>query len=614
MPSPIENESAIYGGAPPVEPDRGLAHETPPEPSAEPDAREPWRMENGPVDDVLYYAEGQQKYEEAIGQGDHELAEAIFGAYNLAHQKELSGFTLESYALDYDEAHRLNADINHEHIKQRLEQHLEARRGDLSPDADRQAAGLVPLVRDGRDHGRTVAQHEDPVDEQSPAQGDREKAGLSRAAPKRKKKPQSDAEPSPAPTVEKPKRVRTTKAKGAAAKAPVATPEKPATPAAPPADVAALDPYARQRLDRVAENRATDRTEAQKKQDAEATNRARIHLLQDPIGRHIVAIDQGGLTKAYAVDENPGMAAKTVNALRDGLRKVGHLAEDIHFLPDVIKTRFRLKGGEERIAYNVDPEGIDPRHPPMRDVKLGENDRRHLVVTPEGRPDEINQRVLLTTDLPDHVKKRFVYSDTVPGQYFERNRKLAFIDKGNRLATDQNAPDVIASMVSVAQAKGWKAITLKGHEEFQREAWLVASLAGLEVKGFKPSDPDLALLDNERQRRMGNAIQPATPAPAPVANEIAGTSPDAPSPALGAEAVALGEVARLKGVREDQIPNFMKTAQAFIDEAKHAGIDLPALKIFDPASPSAPTVATPDRTKEPGRSIDNPRPDQARKR
>lgn len=403
--------------------------------------------------------------------------------------------------------------------------------------------------------------------------------------------------------------------RSARAKKPVdPTPAPAPVPAAAPPSVATLDPHAQQRLDRVSSNRAAELAAAQRKLDADATNRARIHLLQDPGGRHIVAIDQSGVTKAYAVDESPSVAERAANKLLESMRGLGTLVSQTNFLPDVIKTRFRLKSGEEKIAYNVDPEGVDPRHPQMRDAGLDENDRRNLVVTPDGHEETISKHVLRSAELPDDVKKRFVHSDTVPGQFFDRNRKLAFIDKGARLATDQNSPDIIASMVSVAQAKGWQAITVKGHEEFRREAWLAASLAGIEVKGFKPSEQDLAQLDYERQLRMGNAMQPAVPTAAPATNEIAVARPEAQQPAIGAEAVALGEVARLKGVREDQIPNFMQAVQAFVDEAKRVGVDLPALKVFDPKAPATPAVASPDKTRETTRGIDIPQPDKAPKR
>lgn len=554
MANPIQNESTVYGEPKPVAPNDHVVRDTLPD----------------------------------LTQEDAFLANEL-----LVDENPLQAIASPSTPTPED---------NHEQIKQGLGQPTEKDEGRTSAIGDR------------RDDGRSAGQHEDPVNGRDQAQRDSEKTGLSPTARKRAKKATSDAQPSPAPKEEKPKRARSTKAKDKAASTPEpAAPQPAPSPAPAPKGVAALDPHAQQRLDRVATNRAADLAEAKKKLDADAMNRAKIHLLQDPIGRHIVTVDLGGVTKAYAVDENPGIAAKTVNSLREGMRKLGSLANEIGYLPDVIKTRFRLKSGEEKIAYNVDPEGVDPRHPHMREAGLGENDRRNLVVIPDGNPDEISKKVLLSTDLPDDVRKRFVYSDTVPGQYFDRSRKLAFIDKGGRLATDQNTPEIIASMVSVAQAKGWKAITVKGHEDFQREAWLAASLAGIEVKGFKPKAPDLARLEYERQVRMGNAIQAAALTPTPVANEISGTTPEKQSPEISPEAVALGEVARLKGVREDQIPNFVKAAQAFIDQAKRDGIDLPALKIFDPKAPSTPAVATPEKTREP-RSIDNPHPEKAPKR
>lgn len=69
---------------------------------------DPWRFENGFVDDVLYYASGQRLYEAAVSHGETDEAGHIAGLFNLAHQKELSGFTLESFGRDWDDAHREN--------------------------------------------------------------------------------------------------------------------------------------------------------------------------------------------------------------------------------------------------------------------------------------------------------------------------------------------------------------------------------------------------------------------------------------------------------------------------------------------------------------------------
>ena len=47
-------------------------------------------------------------------------------------------------------------------------------------------------------------------------------------------------------------------------------------------------------------------------------------------------------------------------------------------------------------------------------------------------------------------------------------------------------------MVELAQAKGWTKLDLKGTDEFKREAWLEASMRGLDTKGFDVREVDRA--------------------------------------------------------------------------------------------------------------------------
>jgi len=42
--------------------------------------------------------------------------------------------------------------------------------------------------------------------------------------------------------------------------------------------------------------------------------------------------------------------------------------------------------------------------------------------------------------------------------------------------------------VSIAQARGWTDVTLTGSERFRRDAWFAARVAGLEVRGYQPTD------------------------------------------------------------------------------------------------------------------------------
>jgi hypothetical protein len=94
---------------------------------------------------------------------------------------------------------------------------------------------------------------------------------------------------------------------------------------------------------------------------------------------------------------------------------------------------------------------------------------------------------------PESIAKRYLYTN---GEYYFRDREnaRAFSDEGERLKTPGNDPIVIASMVEVAKTKGWTSLHLKGTEEFMREAWYQAKLAGLDVTGFQPKPVDQARL------------------------------------------------------------------------------------------------------------------------
>lgn len=109
----------------------------------------------------------------------------------------------------------------------------------------------------------------------------------------------------------------------------------------------------------------------------------------------------------------------------------------------------------------------------------------------------------IDTERPEDTKKEFVTPEAIQKKYLQAGNKyhlrdaenaLAFEDKGHRIATEHENPEIIKSMIELASAKGWQSIQVKGTDEFKREAWLQASLQGLEVQGYKPKDVDLARL------------------------------------------------------------------------------------------------------------------------
>lgn len=89
--------------------------------------------------------------------------------------------------------------------------------------------------------------------------------------------------------------------------------------------------------------------------------------------------------------------------------------------------------------------------------------------------------------------------------------KLAFQDKGERMVSGSNDDRVAKAMAALSEAKGWKKIKVFGHPDFQREVWMEASLHGIEVRGYKPTEQDLKLLEDKRERVMRNKVEHDSP-------------------------------------------------------------------------------------------------------
>jgi putative DNA primase/helicase len=93
--------------------------------------------------------------------------------------------------------------------------------------------------------------------------------------------------------------------------------------------------------------------------------------------------------------------------------------------------------------------------------------------------------------VPDHVRRRFVQ---VGRKYYFPDGARAFTDRGRRLTTPSENTEVIRSLVTIAQARGWNEIVVRGTDSFRREAWFAARLMGLDVRGYRPTDIEQARL------------------------------------------------------------------------------------------------------------------------
>jgi len=108
-----------------------------------------------------------------------------------------------------------------------------------------------------------------------------------------------------------------------------------------------------------------------------------------------------------------------------------------------------------------------------------------------------------STAVPESVSKRFLKVDS---DYFFPDRSPAFVDRGAKLATRGEHPEVVRALVEIAKERGWDSITVKGSEAFRRAAWIEAAKSGMQVAGYKPTELDLAQL---KQREPNNSIQPS---------------------------------------------------------------------------------------------------------
>jgi hypothetical protein len=60
--------------------------------------------------------------------------------------------------------------------------------------------------------------------------------------------------------------------------------------------------------------------------------------------------------------------------------------------------------------------------------------------------------------------------------------------------------EVVKSLIAIAEARGWKDITVSGTERFRKEAWGAASALGLKVRGYTPTEFERALFARKLRR------------------------------------------------------------------------------------------------------------------
>ncbi|WP_426197145.1 LPD7 domain-containing protein [Massilia sp. DWR3-1-1] len=167
--------------------------------------------------------------------------------------------------------------------------------------------------------------------------------------------------------------------------------------------------------------------------------------------------------------------------------------------------REQLARDPERAGKPVEAKQVDLEKPAERREAAARDDLG-ASPSPAGAAElterEKNRRMELLDQVHDQFRvsgAKYLFKDQ-PG-------KVAFKDKGERMVSASNDDRVAKAMATMAEAKGWKTLKVSGHPDFQREVWMEASLRGLEVRGFKPSEQDLKSLEARLERGMQNKVE-----------------------------------------------------------------------------------------------------------
>ena len=101
--------------------------------------------------------------------------------------------------------------------------------------------------------------------------------------------------------------------------------------------------------------------------------------------------------------------------------------------------------------------------------------------------------------VPQSVRDRFVQEGH---RFYFADGAPAFRDRGRKLTTSSENTQVVHSLIEIAHSRGWTEVRVSGTERFRREAWQQARLAGLAVRGYRPSEAEQAQLVRALSRSL----------------------------------------------------------------------------------------------------------------
>lgn len=166
-----------------------------------------------------------------------------------------------------------------------------------------------------------------------------------------------------------------------------------------------------------------------------------------------------------------------------------------------------LERQPEHAADAADPPEREPTGPAKPEPK------RKADMEKAANDDEPARFSVQRGDLPDALKRRYYaeepqYAPELRFYTDAKTKDVAFRDVGDKLVARQTNAEIVKDLVAIADHRGWASIEVKGHDEFRREVWLEARTAGLEVRGYKPTERDAQYLERRLSARDVNSVAP----------------------------------------------------------------------------------------------------------
>ena len=197
------------------------------------------------------------------------------------------------------------------------------------------------------------------------------------------------------------------------------------------------------------------------------------------------------------------------------------------------KARAAEGEGPERVLREPEVNSIEARRkhrktpPPPGERPPAEPEARASAAAPSGVSDRISADSDPWT-VPESIRDRFVQDGH---RFYFADGKEAFKDRGRRLTTSSENTQVVHSLIEIARSRGWTEVTVSGTERFRQEAWRQARIAGLAVRGYKPSEVEqqqlIRALGRHLQRPADGVDAVAADAPASAAPDTAPAAPAA---------------------------------------------------------------------------------------